>query len=135
VNYESWRATFQSSEQAARAAFAALQAARAQSRQGEEERLTDIYRRKLFECQDELNNLRSEYHNRTAELETEIEDLQRVRRQPAVPEGWRLVPVEPTAAMISAFEHAPCAENYTDAATWAWEAMLDAAPQPPKEDE
>lgn len=36
MNYESWRATFQSSEQAARAAFAALQAARAQSRQDEE---------------------------------------------------------------------------------------------------
>lgn len=50
-----------------------------------EERLTDVYRRQLFECQDALNNLRSEYHNRTAELETEIEDLQeelqRVRRQ------------------------------------------------------
>lgn len=109
----------------------------------EEERLTDIYRRKLFECQDELNNLRSEYHNRMRELETEIEDLQeelqRVRRQHAqqwsVPEGWKLVPVEPTATMISAFEHAPCAENYTDAATWAWEAMLDAAPQPPQEGE
>lgn len=55
-----------------------------------EERLTDIYRRRLFECQDALNNLRSEYHNRTAELETEIEDLQeelqRIRRQPAVPD-------------------------------------------------
>jgi hypothetical protein len=36
--------------------------------------------------------------------------------------------------MISAFEHAPCAENYTDAATWAWEAMLDAAPQPLKQE-
>lgn len=100
----------------------------------EEERLTDIYRRKFFECHDELNNLRSEYHNRTAELETEIEDLheelQSMRHQPAVPEGWKLVPVEPTAAMIIAFERAPCAENYTDAATWVWEAMVDAAPQP-----
>jgi hypothetical protein len=65
--------------------------ARAQSGQGVEpegeERLTDVYRRQLFECQDELNNLRSEYHNRTAELETDIEDLQeelqRVRRQHA----------------------------------------------------
>jgi len=65
----------------------------------EEERLTDIYRRKFFECQDELNNLRSEYHNRTAELEAEMEDLQeelqRVRRQPAqqgsVPDAWHYV--------------------------------------------
>jgi hypothetical protein len=55
--------------------------------------------------------------------------------QQGVPEGWKLVPVEPTAAMISAFEHAPCAENYTDAATWAWEAMLDVVPQPPQEGE
>jgi len=54
-------------------------------------------------------------------------------QQGSVPEGWKLVPVEPTATMISAFEHAPCAENYTDAATWAWEAMLDATPQPPQE--
>jgi hypothetical protein len=57
----------------------------------------------------------------------------RPAQQGSVPEGWKLVPVEPTATMISAFEHAPCAENYTDAATWAWEAMLDATPQPPQE--
>ena len=68
-----------------------------------EERLTDIYRRQLFECQDALNNLRSEYHNRTAELETEIEDLheelQRVRRQADVPEGWRECLAEMVQAM------------------------------------
>lgn len=50
--------------------------------------LTDSYRRKLFECKDALNNLRSEYHNRTAELEGENEDLQNeiqsMRRQPVV---------------------------------------------------
>lgn len=50
------------------------------------ERLTEIYRRESTRLGHELNNLRSEYHNRTAELETEIEDLQeelqRVRQQP-----------------------------------------------------
>ena len=80
-----------------------------------EERLTDIYRRQLFECQDALNNLRSEYHNRTAELETEIEDLheelQRVRRQADVPEGWRECLAEMVQAMhdyeMSVDEDAP----------------------------
>jgi len=70
-----------------------------------------------------------------------IDEIYRLNAHPqpaqhgSVPEGWKLVPVEPTATMISAFEHAPCAENYTDAATWAWEAMLDATPQPPQEGE
>ena len=71
----------------------------------EEERLTDIYRRKFFECHDELNNLRSEYHNRTAELEGENEDLrqelQSMRHQPAVPEGWRAILEEALAMMTS----------------------------------
>jgi hypothetical protein len=83
--------------------------------EGWRERLTDIYRRQLFECQDELNNLRSEYHNRTAELETEIEDLQeelqRVRRQADVPEGWRERLTEMVQAMhdyeMSVDEDAP----------------------------
>lgn len=38
--------------------------------------LTESYRRQLFECQDALNNLRSEYHNKMAELESEIEEFQ-----------------------------------------------------------
>ena len=37
--------------------------------------LADRYRRQLFKCQDELNNLRSEYYNRVAELEGDIEEL------------------------------------------------------------
>ena len=98
----------------------------------EEERLTDIYRRKLFECQDELNNLRSEYHNRTAELETEIEDLheelQSMRHQPAVPEGWKLVPVEPTGQML---KHGTLVRTLGNGGSdKVYKAMIDAAPQP-----
>ncbi len=84
-----------------------------------EERLTEIYRCKSTRLSHELNNLRSEYHNRMRELETEIEDLQeelqRVRRQHAqqwsVPEGWRECLAEMVQAMhdyeMSVDEDAP----------------------------
>ena len=80
-----------------------------------EERLTEIYRCKSTRLSHALNNLRSEYHNRTAELETEIEDLQaelqRVRRQPAVPDEWRECLAEMVQAMhdyeMSVEEDAP----------------------------
>lgn len=42
---------------------------------------------------------------------------------PVVPEGWRLVPVEPTPAMLVAYMEA-------DGAIKRWKAMLAAAPQP-----
>ncbi|MGQ3178857.1 MAG: hypothetical protein ACT6SC_14770, partial [Blastomonas fulva] len=42
---------------------------------------------------------------------------------PAVPDGWRLVPVDPTEAMVDAFH---CEEG--DGAFNKWEAMLAAAP-------
>ena len=74
------------------------------------------------------------YDELTEEGRGHKDDCAQPEPSSGVPEGWKLVPVAPTAAMISAFEHAPCAENYTDAATWAWEAMLDATPQPPQED-
>lgn len=42
-----------------------------------------------------------------------------------VPEGWRMVPVDPTEEMIKA------GRNYTTLAAGAYYAMLEAAPRPP----
>lgn len=48
------------------------------------------------------------------------------RLSPVVPEGWKLVPVEPTAAMLHAIQRNIGAEPS------AYTAMLAAAPEPPK---
>lgn len=53
--------------------------------------------------------------------------------QPAVPEGWKLVPIEPTHEMTE--QGAQEADWYAHNAYDCYKAMLDAAPQPPKEDE
>lgn len=112
------------------------QAARAQSRQGAEPVAwlhqsrpeTDVITDAVKRCWGHILPKHMQY---SIPLYTHPQPAQ----HGSVPEGWKLVPVEPTATMISAFEHAPCAENYTDAATLAWEAMLDATPQPPQEGE
>ena len=51
--------------------------------------------------------------------------------QPAVPEGWKLVPIEPTHEMTE--QGAQEADWYAHNAYDCYKAMLDAAPQPPKE--
>ena len=48
--------------------------------------------------------------------------------QPAVPEGWKLVPVEPTEEML----YPAGLENVEDG-NEAWKAMLAAAPEPPED--
>ena len=72
-------------------------------------------------------------HARIAELEAQLSAT-----QPAapVPQGWKLVPVEPTEKMIS---EGCCAQTLKDghryigecAAKTAWSFMLAAAPTPP----
>jgi hypothetical protein len=53
--------------------------------------------------------------------------------QPAVPEGWKLVPVEPTTEMRYAYHEAEqrYLEGSIPSPDGQWWAMLDAAPQPP----
>ncbi|MDF0750340.1 hypothetical protein NLU14_08860 [Marinobacter sp. 71-i] len=54
----------------------------------------------------------------------------------SVPEGWKLVPIKPTAEMCRAFHKAD--EHYhTSGSGWSspdyqWKSMLDEAPQPPQ---
>ena len=62
--------------------------------------------------------------------------MQASRRAPVVPQGWKLVPVEPTERMIN---EGSCAQTLKDghqyigecAAKTAWSFMLAAAQQPP----
>ena len=49
-------------------------------------------------------------------------------KQQAVPEGWQLVPVEPTEAMISEVIDAGSFDE--DDVTYFWDSMLAAAPKP-----
>jgi len=51
---------------------------------------------------------------------------------PAIPEGWKLVPVVPTTAMIDAGWDEICARLNTYALTKLWDAMLSASPQAPQ---
>lgn len=54
-----------------------------------------------------------------------------------IPEGWKLVPVEPTNEMRYAYHEAydRYLEGSIPSPDGQWWAMLDAAPQPPKEGE
>ncbi|MGL4756448.1 MAG: hypothetical protein ACRCXB_29180 [Aeromonadaceae bacterium] len=49
---------------------------------------------------------------------------------PVVPEGWQLVPVNPTSEMISAGNAALAYDCCSGTADEAWPAMLSAAPKP-----
>lgn len=54
----------------------------------------------------------------------------------AVPEGWKLVPVEPTPQMeMAARNHHSLTTHYEDHRISIWRAMLDAAPTPPAQTE
>lgn len=53
-----------------------------------------------------------------------------VEQAGAVPEGWRLVPIEPTKEMLAAGESESDSETATYETVFA--AMLAASPQPPK---
>lgn len=57
--------------------------------------------------------------------------LKRATPQPAVPEGWKLVPIEPTGQML---KHGTLARTLGNGGSdKVYKAMIDAAPQPPKE--
>lgn len=53
--------------------------------------------------------------------------------QPAVPAGWRMVPVEPTQEMLRSVD-IEAEDKYLarGRAISAWKSMLEAAPQPPE---
>ncbi len=49
--------------------------------------------------------------------------------KPAVPDGWKLVPVEPTDAMLKAYSDSPYNDNEKLEGIDVWKAMLAAVPQ------
>lgn len=65
-------------------------------------------------------------------LQKQIASLEAATLQPAVGDGWKVVPVEPTEAMIEAWEKSkPYDGDYTDekCATACWKDMVAAALQ------
>ncbi|MBS7349633.1 MAG: hypothetical protein KIG95_05655 [Comamonas sp.] len=64
----------------------------------------------------------------TAQAALCAEFWQAARRAQVVPQGWKLVPVEPTQEM----KRAGMSERHDDLSRSVYQAMLAAAPQPPE---
>ena len=69
-------------------------------------------------------------HDRIKELERDVEFLSLPAPQPAIPPGYKLVPVEPTHNMILAGACDPQTTPRT--AKYSYRAMLNAAPEVPQ---
>ena len=72
----------------------------------------------------------SERSKRITELQDALElaeEAVRAKHVPAVPDGWQLVPVEPTEAMISEVIDAGSFDE--DGVAYFWDSMLAAAPK------
>lgn len=52
-----------------------------------------------------------------------------IAEMPPVPEGWQLVPIEPTDEMINAYIDSPDMENWKLDFIGGYKAMLEAAPK------
>jgi hypothetical protein len=69
-------------------------------------------------------------------LIAQVEAIQAIAPVPAVPKGWKLVPIEPTPEMVSAMHkviekyYNPANEAQKYRAKHTYAAMLSAAPQP-----
>lgn len=76
-------------------------------------------------------NIQKEQSKEIADLCAELEALK--RQEPSVPDGWKLVPKEPTQEMVRACASAARAymqEHGGNSPEVMWSAMLAAAPQP-----
>ena len=80
--------------------------------------------------------MRSVHANKAVAWQRLSDRLESLAAAPLVPQGWKLVPIEPTEKMIN---EGSCAQTIKDghqyigecAAKTAWSFMLAAAPQPP----
>lgn len=57
------------------------------------------------------------------------EDTKQSANSPVIPDGWKIVPIEPTEKMLTASYMFSYVDNTID----SWKAMLNVAPQPPVE--
>ena len=79
----------------------------------------------IARCRKEINN--SAYPDSWKVVEFEIEDtLDSVQPAPSIPEGWKLVPIEPTEEMLHALIDGA---NQYDAWKEGYRDMLAAAPE------
>lgn len=62
-----------------------------------------------------------------------IDEIRAAAQALAVPEGWVLVPVEPTREMVKAITQVIPPGPYDFAAIAVWRAMIAAAPQEPRD--
>ena len=148
MTYEAWRISYQSSEQAARAAYA--ECARLQANIAEREKQVPVafglysgWALKATYLKDHEACEQRDRRQLTADLSGSLEAYRVVplyalpgaQTQPApgIPEGWKLVPIEPTEKMIN---EGTCASTlpgprYIDSACakQCWTNMLAAAPE------
>lgn len=132
MTYEAWRISYQSSEQAARAAYAECWRLRAEI--GAMKKLwlsPEAYHILMQEREDIL--FQAEKMKQRAPCK-DISMWPNHHTQPAQPapsvlDGWKLVPTEPTKEMRAAWDSSPVCED--DAAEFrrAYMEMLDAAPE------
>ena len=61
------------------------------------------------------------------------EEVQTTKEQLVIPQGWKLVPIEPTVAMLNAYINAPYSDSQFVEARGVYEAMLSATPAHPIE--
>jgi len=97
----------------------------------------------VVELSDYINLIGAKFSQRKALKETSEGSIQNLPvgtelythppRAQAVPEGWKLVPIEPTHEMTE--RGAQEADWYAHNAQYCYKAMIDAAPQPPQEGE
>lgn len=59
-----------------------------------------------------------------------IEKLQKAAKAQAVPEGYRLMPPEPTPEMINAWRESPFSDDHEENLASGYDAMFFAAPAP-----
>ena len=95
MTYEAWRISYQSSEQAARAAYA--ECARLQAKIEVMERQDPV----AWCATDETGTvIEALGMNQSRRFDTALYLAPGAQPAPSVPEGWKLVPIEPTPGMM-----------------------------------
>ena len=80
----------------------------------------------LAAVKQELDDLIAEYYMETSSFAERVDEIFK-QAQPAVPEGWKLVPLEPTKEMAVAYWQFNDRQDVR--MIDAWKAILEAAPE------
>ena len=130
MTYEAWRISYQSSEQAARAAYAECERLRAKVAEIERQEPVFWWR----PCSD--GTYEGPLHNNSIERVRKLSGawsplyaLPGAQPDQSVPDGWKLVPIEPTTDMICEMERQWMCGSQIDMAKREWKAACAAAPE------